>query len=231
MSTGWFEFWNSGQSTFVSSRHLEAHYRTVGRDLVAILGAQRPCRLLDYGCGDALATPILVKAGIEVLLYDAVPRVHERLKRQFADAAGIRVLDAPPWAALPAGSIDGVLVNSVLQYLSKDEALALMPRWYSLLRPGGILYFADVVQPDVGMLSDAHALLRAALANGFMRDALFGLAAMVFSNYGKVRRQHGFAMYGEAEIIGMLAANGFSAQRLPRNIGFNQNRMLIGAAR
>lgn len=232
-STGeaWAEFWSRNHSIYVSPAHLAAHYRRIGADVIALLDGRARPRLLDYGCGDALAAPLLTEAGIALSLYDAVPAVAERLKDRMGKTSGIRVLDDAAFNALPAASFDVILVNSVVQYLSPAELASLLDRFHGLLAPGGEVILGDVIPPDAGMIADVLSLLRQAAANGFLIAALWGLVRTVFSDYRRLRNRVGLTTYREAEIIALCDAHGFATRRAPRNIGFNQSRMTIRAWR
>lgn len=187
--------------------------------------------MLDYGCGDALAAPEIARRTRRLLLYDAAPAVRERVARRFAGTPGVEVLDRAGWEALAPASLDLILVNSVVQYLGRDELDALLERARTLLKPGGELVLADVVPPDSSALDDVRSLLGSAARNGYLLAALRGLAATFFSDYRRLRRELGLACYGEAELLALLRAHGFAAERSPWNVGFSAKRMTFRATR
>jgi len=224
----WTEFWGGDHSIYVSRRHLDAHYARIAQDVLRLVGNRRPT-LLDFGCGDALAAPAIAPATERLLLYDAVPAVRVRIAERFAGSPGIAVLDERAWSALAPGSIDMILVNSVLQYLDRASFEALLPRFLALLRPEGELILADVIPPDASALDDVRALLGSALRHGYFPAAIRGLAATFFSDYRRLRRDVGFACYAEAEMLALLAAHGLRAERAPWNVGFSAHRMTFRA--
>ena len=226
----WAAFWNLDHSIYVSPKHLAAHFRRIGTDIIALLDGRTRPRVLDYGCGDALAAPQLAAAGIALSLYDAVPAVAERLRARVGDIAGLRVLDHASFDALPAASFDVIVVNSVAQYMSPAELGLLLNRFRRLLAPGGEVILGDVIPPDAGMAADVGSLLRSAAGNGFLLAALMGLVRTIFSDYRRLRQQVGLTTYREGDIIALCRAHGLQARRAPRNIGFNQHRMTIRAS-
>jgi ubiquinone/menaquinone biosynthesis C-methylase UbiE len=133
--------------------------------------------------------------------------------------------------ALPAGSLDVVVVNSLLQYLSRTELQDWLETFRLLLRPGGKLVLGDVVPPDIGPLTDAAALLRFGFEGGFLVAACVGLVRTALSDYRKLRRDLGLATYTEADILAMMEAAGFAATRHRPNIGHNQARMTLVGTR
>jgi len=227
MAGDWRAFWGGSHRIYVNDRHLRAHYDRIAKDLIALLADRPGAVLLDWGCGDALASPRLAEAGLQVRLYDAVTAVQRRVAQRYGTASGITVLDDAAWAAEPPGSLDVILVNSVLQYLPRPLLDDLLPRFRTLLKPTGVLLLADVIPPDVGMAEDIKALLTAGWRHGYFVAALGGLAATFFSDYRRLRQQLGLTTWTEADILARLQAHGFEALRLPRNIGFSPHRMLI----
>lgn len=225
---GWAEFWGGAHRIYVNQRHLDAHYARIAADVGRLIDGRRLV-ILDYGCGDALAAPAIAARSERLLLYDAVPAVRARAASRFAGAARIQVLEPPEWEALPPASVDMALVNSVAQYLKRAELEALLDRLRLLLKAEGELILADVIPPDSGALDDVAALLGAAARGGFLLAALGGLAATFFSDYRRLRRELGLACYAEAEMLELLRAHGFGAERLSWNVGFNRRRMTFRA--
>jgi hypothetical protein len=79
------------------------------------------------------------------------------------------------------------------------------------------------------MLPDIAALLGSGLRHGFFLAACAGLARTFFSEYRKIRAQAGFSTYAEREMRTLLEEAGFTAERLPANVGFNPQRMTFRA--
>lgn len=221
-SRRWIEFWNRPHSIYVNQRNLEAHFACIGRDAAGYLPPDGT--VLDYGCGDALAAESMAERCRSLLLFDAAPAVRERLRQRYDGHPKIRVLDDAEFAALPRGSIDLVLVVSVLQYVPEGELLPLLRLWQSLIAPTGRLLVADVVDPGTAMLSDIASQLDFAWKNGFLLAALAGLARMAVSDYRRLRREAGFSTYTPDEVIEALAMVGLAGERLPKNIGPTPHR-------
>ena len=72
-------------------------------------------------------------------------------------------------------------------------------------------------------------VLRYAARHGFLLAALIGLARTTASPYRKLRSRLGVSRYTEAEFAQKLAAAGFTAERLHRNLEHNQARMAFRA--
>jgi len=155
--------------------------------------------------------------------------VRKRLEERFSGLPSISVISPEQFAALADDSIDLIVVNSVVQYLSEAELTRLFAVVRQKLAPSGRLIVADVIPRTVGPLADASALMSLAARNGFLVPAALGLVRTAFSDYRKLRNQLGLAHFDEAEFVDRLAAAGFNAERLPRNLGHNQGRMAFAA--
>src|SRR5262245_45861733 len=213
----WTEFWDQPHSIYVNARHFDVHYRDIAQGIIALLPGPN-ARVLDYGCGEAIHADLIAAAAAELILCESAPSVRGKLSARFADNPRIRVLSPEEVERLPDGSLDLIVANSLVQYIAPADLGALLATWRRLLAPAGVLIVADVIPPDVGVVSDTIALLRYAAKNGFLLAAIGGILRTVFSGYRKLRTQLGIACYGEAEFMAKLAASGFAAERLPFNL-------------
>jgi SAM-dependent methyltransferase len=224
----WRSFWDSEHSIYVNARHKDVHYRAIAEQIAEFVPGPH-ARVLDFGCGEALHADLVAAVAARVMLSDAAPSVRAAMAARFAANPRITVLTPEDVGKLPAGGLDLIIVNSVVQYLSADELDRLLALWRRLLADGGALIVADVIPPNVGAVSDVMALLRLAASNGFLMGALGGLARTAVSPYRKLRNTLGIAQYTEAQFTAKLAAAGFTAERLPRNLEHNPARMTFRA--
>ncbi len=226
----WISFWDGSHAIYTSERHKQVHYARIAADIARFVPHAR-ARVLDYGCGEALGAADLAAACGSLTLSDAAPGVRQGLKARFAGNARIEVLSPEEVAALPEGSFDLIVANSLLQYLSPQVRDELMAVWRRLLAADGALLIADVIPPHVSAVRDAVALLRFGAAEGFLGSAVLGLVRTVFSPYRKLRADLGLSQYGEAHMLDVLAKAGFTARRVKPNVGHNQDRMAFIATR
>jgi ubiquinone/menaquinone biosynthesis C-methylase UbiE len=113
------------------------------REYIAIadrIAADRPGRVLDWGCGWGQMTDLLARRGIDVEAFDVNPAVSEPTRRALENF--------PPHTALisgdertlpyPDGGFDAVLSCGVLEHVvDPDRSLDELRR---VLRPGGRLF-------------------------------------------------------------------------------------------
>ena len=224
----WRDFWNQDTPIYVSERHKVLHYWLIANDIASLIPSPEAI-VLDHGCGEALSANRIASRCARLYLCDAAPTVRDRLKARFKNELRIQVLAPENVADIEDASLDLVVANSLVQYLSLEELRDLLSLWRSKLKPEGRLVLADVIPHDVNPLTDAKALLSFAWKGGFVRHALVGLARTAVSEYRKLRNEIGLSQYGEAEMIELLRDAGFRAERRRPNIGHNQARMTFVA--
>ncbi|KLK93769.1 methyltransferase [Microvirga vignae] len=220
----WRDYWNQDTPIYSGERHKLLHYKLVANDIIG-LTPSREAVVLDYGCGEALFADRVAAKCAKLYLSDAAPLVRERLQEKFGANERIVILTPDEVANLVDASLDLIVVNSLLQYLSLDELRTLLKLWRSKLKSGGKLVIADVIPPDVSPVTDAKALLAFAWQGGFLTSALLGLARTAFSEYRKIREEIGLSQYSEDEIVDILQDAGFEPKRAERNLGHNPARM------
>jgi len=220
----WRDYWNQDTPIYTGERHKLLHYRLIANDIVGLIPSP-DAAVLDYGCGEALFADKVAARCARLYLSDAAPLVRERLNERFGDNERITVLSTDDVANLPDASLDLIVVNSLVQYLSLDEFRALLKLARDKLKEDGRLILGDIIPPDISPITDAKALLSFAWQGGFVRSAVMGLARTAFSEYRKIREEVGLAQYGEEEIVDLLEDAGFRPERAPRNLGHNQARM------
>ena len=228
----WRDYWNSDTPIYVNDRHKTVHYARIANDVLALLphpGPGQGLRVLDYGCGEALSADRVAPATGHLYLCDGAPLVCQRLSQRFGSIANITVLTPEETDEIASGSLDLIIVNSLIQYLKKPELDAAMAIWRDKLARNGRLLIADVIPGDVGPLTDALALLRLAATHGFLLAALAGLVRTALSDYSRIRAELGLSHYSEAEMLTRLGDAGFTAVRHHPNLGHNQARMAFMA--
>lgn len=222
----WRDFWNGEHAIYVSPRHKALHYRQIATDLIGHIPAPDAV-VLDHGCGEALDAARVAGHCGKLYLCEAAPSVRDKLRAMLGGKANVAVVSPEEVEALPEATLDLVVANSLIQYLSRDELVALLATWRGKLKPGGRLVVADIIPPDVSPLTDASQLLAFAWRGGFLTAALAGLVRTAFSDYRKLRAQYGLSTYRIDEIAGLIAAAGFEDVTPAKNFGHNPHRLTL----
>ena len=108
--------------------------------IVARIVADRPAKLLDWGCGLGQVTDLLSGAGVETVAFDYTPSIERDDWYQLERYPGLRAFLSRDPVRLPFSdhSFAAVLSCGVLEHVSDpDTSLAELHR---ILEPGGTLY-------------------------------------------------------------------------------------------
>jgi len=220
----WIDYYDSTHTIYVSKLHRDVHFRVIANDILSYVPSPDAV-VLDYSCGEALFAAQVAAACQKLILAEPAPGVRGRLTARFGPNPKIAVRSLDELQQLPDGSVDLAAMISVAQYMTTaelDAAFSLMRR---ILKPGGRLVLGDILRPDVGAATDVVALLKLAVKNGFLTDALWGLARTALSDYWQLRQSIGLQRYSEADMLAKLKAAGFEASLARKNVGYNPARM------
>jgi len=227
-SMTWVEYWDADTTVYVNNRHKQVHYEGVARDILRHVPSA-DARVVDYGCGEALSAHLVADACGQLYLCESAGTTRAKLASRYGQRSDISAISVPEFEDLPEGSIDLIVANSVVQYLSPPDFERLLSLSRAKLAASGRLILADIIPRDVGALTDATQLLSFAAANGFLIPAGIGLVRSFFSSYRKVRATLGLLRFDEPEMIDTFQRAGFSAHRHYPNIGHNAKRMTFVA--
>jgi SAM-dependent methyltransferase len=225
----WLSFWNAPNRIYVNDRHRDVHYRDVALEIRSLVPSAA-ATVVDYGCGEATAAHLVAEACGHLILSDGAPAVRDKLAARFKDNPKIAVRSPDDVAALPAASVDLIVLNSVAQYLEPAAFAGLLATFRRLLGADGRLVVGDVIPPHTSAVTEIFALMRLAWRNGFVGAALLGLVRTLFSDYRALRGRLGLTHYTEAEMVAALSRAGFRGQRRYPNLEHNQERMTFVAA-
>lgn len=223
MPAAWIGFWDSKHSIYVNRRHEVAHFRRIAEDIKPY--APPDGVLLDYGCGEALSADIVAEPLARLILCEAAPNVRAMLATRYAGNRKIAVRKPEDVAAMPAQTVDVIVLHSVAQYLSTAELDTLLATFRRLLKPKGLLVIGDVIGRHLRALDDVRELMSFAAKERFELAAALGLLRTYFSSYWRLRKSLGLTRYDQGEMVTKLEAAGFTAEPARTNIGHNAKRM------
>lgn len=226
----WIDYYDSAPSIYVSEAHRRAHFDLIADDIIAAI-ASPEAAVLDYSCGEALSAARVAARCRRLILAEPAPSVRARLTERFAAVPNIEAVSPDDLDALPDASLDLIVMISVTQYMTPDELDAAFAQIRRLLKPGGRFLLGDILDPDVGAVTDASALLKFAAKHGFLLDAITGILRMALSNYRTLRQKIGLRCYGTEDMLHKLGDAGFTAALAARNVGTNPARKTFIAQR
>jgi hypothetical protein len=230
MSETWRDFWNRDAPIYAGNRHKELHYALIARDVTRFIRS-REAHVLDQGCGGAFAAESLAQACGMLYLFDAAPNVRHQLRARLGSYARIAVLEDETLESIPHSSLDLVIANSLLQYLTLSELSSALALWRLKMKDKGRLLLGDVVPTNASVSGDVRALVAFAFEGGFPLAAASSLMRTFFSDYRRLRKRLGLACYDPEQLSPVLRQAGFSCNILSRNIGHNQSRRTFVASK
>src|SRR6201746_1765654 len=172
----WIDYYDSTHTIYASKLHRDLHFQIVARDIVGYITSPDAV-VLDYACGEALSASQVADACGKLYLAEPAPGVRGRLIARFAPNTKIRVRSLDDLRKMDEKSVDLVIMNSVAQYMTREELDSAFSVIRRLLKPAGRLVVGDILQPEVGMAKDVLALLKFASRHGFLKDAFYALGS------------------------------------------------------
>jgi cyclopropane fatty-acyl-phospholipid synthase-like methyltransferase len=211
---GWAGYWETLNAESWLYREQSELYV---EQLAAAIELRPDMRVLDFGCGFGFVVELLTGRVAEVCFWDGAENMRRHTLARVAGRDNCRLLDLAEPKAVPDGTrFDLILVNSVVQYMTRDEFAGWLADWRRLLAPGGRVVVSDLIPPEHGSMRDVLDLLRFGRRRGVLVRALRQLAGGFFS-YGKRRHATPLARYGRDELerlgqsaslrVSFLAAN------------------------
>jgi hypothetical protein len=192
----------------VSARRRQ--HRSIASDLILLINEyfadDRPV-VLHQGCGAALDADLVAQRCTRLLLADDSSTSLEELRQRFAGDHGVAVLASDAVTNLNGGSVDLIVVNAVVETLSRAQLDAQLAIWRSKLTARGWLVLADVIPPR--------------------GSAFREVAALLFTPLSRPRRDA--ARYSEEQMLQILNDANFTAQRRRRNPGDKATRLCFAA--
>src|SRR3982075_4507996 len=164
----WIDYYDSTHTIYASKLHRDLHFQVIARDIIGYISSPDAV-VLDYACGEALSAARVAEACGKLYLAEPAPGVRGRLIARFAPNTKIRVRSLDDLRKMDEKSVDLVIMNSVAQYMTKEEldsAFAVIRR---LLKTGGQLVVGDILRPEGGVLRDVLGLVPFAWTPGFRR--------------------------------------------------------------
>ncbi len=209
----WVEYWDSLDEGQLLFRPEADEYV---RNLARLIELRPSLRVLEFGCGYGFVAEGLAGRVGELRLWDAAPGMLRHADARLARLGNVSALDlSDPDADAPR--FDLILVNSVAQYMGKEEFGGWLKRWRGLLRPGGKVVVSDLIEPRVSPARDVLSLLSFSARRGYLRQALRNVLAER-GRYGRMAKARPLYRPGRDEVSRLAGEACLAATYLPRNL-------------
>ncbi|MDY7009494.1 MAG: methyltransferase domain-containing protein [Planctomycetota bacterium] len=106
-------------------------------------------RVLDFGCGQGASTAVLARILPQCRIVGVdldVPSLNiAKARAEYYGLRDVEFFASPDPAELPdgIGQFDFIIMNAVYEHLLPSERKTLLPRLWTILRPGGILFIDE----------------------------------------------------------------------------------------
>jgi 2-polyprenyl-3-methyl-5-hydroxy-6-metoxy-1,4-benzoquinol methylase len=129
-------------------------------ELIAEGAGMRPrIRALEIGCGTGMFTEMFAATGAQIVAVDISGELLEKARTRRLPPDRIRFLQKRFEECALDGPFDAIVGSSILHHLDLREAL---PRIHTLLRPGGLMAFAEpnMLNPQIALQKNIPWLKR-----------------------------------------------------------------------
>jgi SAM-dependent methyltransferase/ribosomal protein S18 acetylase RimI-like enzyme len=216
----WTDYWERLEDR-------QAIFRAEAQDFVARLQTavtvSNRTRALDFGCGFGFVANAVAPHVGTLALWDAAANMRARARLNVAAHNNVQFVDLSRTDHGLDGAFDLITVNSVVQYMTREELQGWLRQWRAMLAPGGHLVISDIVLPSYRFASDIVALSRFALRHGFLIEALRE-GVREYRSYGAIKKLRPLLQLDHAAIGTLAAATGLRVEFLPDNLTFRTGR-------
>jgi 2-polyprenyl-3-methyl-5-hydroxy-6-metoxy-1,4-benzoquinol methylase len=108
--------------------------------IVVGAGLQPNMRALEIGCGTGMFTEMFAQSGAHLVAVDLSGELLRKARERGLPQERVQFVEKPFEACDVEGPFDAIIGSSLLHHLDLDAAL---PRIYQLLKPGGVMSFAE----------------------------------------------------------------------------------------
>ena len=178
-------------------------------------------RILDFGCGHGYLAYLLADRVKNVYIHDASPSMMEIARYANGKKNNVIALEKLPGNT---PTMDYILANSVIQYMTPDILKDTLRLWRTLLKDEGKIIVSDVLTENLRFFSEILGLLTFSLSQGYLMGQLSQLASLLFSNYSKVARECPLTYYPHGLLRNLATETKLSVEILDKNLVYGRSR-------
>jgi cyclopropane fatty-acyl-phospholipid synthase-like methyltransferase len=224
---GWDAYWEELSDRQKLFREQAAEYV---RNLSATGLLDPRARVMDFGCGFGYVADGVAPYVGELLLWDSSRNMRERAAAAVAGRCNVHPIDLSDGEAVARVRFDLILVNSVVQYMTRRELAGWLGRWRDMLSPAGRIVLSDLIPPQRGGIADIADLLRFSASRGFLLRALWQ-AVGELGRYRRMRQAAPLMRLGREDLEALAEEEGLAVTFLPRNLTHFRERIAAVCSR
>ena len=188
------------------------------RRLESVLSLRSTRCVLDFGCGFGFVAAMLARRVGQVYLWDASENMRRYALVNVAGHQNIQFVDLSDPKAVPRDlRFDLILVNSVVQYMSRDEFAVRLFQWRSMLARRGWIVVSDLIPPNYRSVWDIVDLLKFSAAHGLLMRSIWQAMGDV-KRHWRISRANPLCRIGREELDRWGKSAGLAVGYLPSNL-------------
>ncbi len=219
----WAAYWDGMRHRHIFTVEAGDHLRR----LLLSVPIRSTDRVLDFGCGFGHVVVLLAPIAGHVSYWDAAASMREATAARTAVLANVEPVDlAGPMPPEGVEGFDLIVVNSVVQYMGREELGDWLDRWRLLLAPDGRIVLSDIPTPGGSAVGELAGMLRFAARHRFLLRALrdgFDEAR----RYGRSRGTTDIQRWTAAELTTLAAERDQVIKVLPINLTHRSGRLSV----
>ncbi len=206
--SSWGHYWETNPKLF--RKVMEKSTEFVAEKLESNQLINLSTNLLDFGCGpgylaNALKGKINSYYGVDIsstyieIAKDKCTEYPNFFFREFPLAFSIKSLTV---LKQEGKQFDTIIILSVIQYFEKkDDVIELLENCKLLLKEGGKILLADIIESEKGLWKDVISILLHSIKRGYLLSFIQFLFRATQSKYNSLRKMHALFMLSKEEIF------------------------------
>lgn len=226
MSATWLDFWQQ-KNEFDDS--MVANYAYFLERIERYAPLSGSLRVLDIGSGPGNLEDAWHNRVGSIDGLDISKRYNDMARAKHASHPNIRIHDIPAdnyldFSAVAGRQFDLIIVMSVVQYYrDAKEIEQLLTNIKAVAAPGAKALLCDLIVEE-GVLGDVLSILWRSLKQGKLVSMLNLLFRLRFSDYYRVRQQHGFLVVPQSAWTAMCTRLNLNARFIEEPLTLQQER-------
>lgn len=182
--------------------------------------------VLDFGCGLGFVSRLLAENAGRLSFWDYSSNMLDIASSRLAATSNAQAVDLGSSTAQAEHQFDLIVVNSVIQYMSRDDLKDWLRRWRMMLAKDGSLVISDIILPTPAFITEVLDSLKFAARGGFLWRSL-KQDFKQYARYLKTRKQGNLSRYSRDEFRELAREQGFECKFLSGNLTYRSNRFSV----
>lgn len=225
--TSWRNYWEvPALASQMHEHRVQSQYYV--KELEKAISLDSKMRVLDFGCGFGFVAEELAGKVSEVLLWDASRNMRSRAQQLNASCGNVRLVDLSNEQAIASSpSVDLILVNSVVQYMNREELSIWLTRWRAMLAPNGRVVLSDLLPPIApSFFFELYEAFVFNVKRGLLLHLLSPATFAGLKRYSKTSQvAEPLLRLGEEALAELAKTAGLSAEIMSKNLTYFSRRL------